>query len=92
MKEKRIVLKNESGKKEEYTLLMMYKSKRMNKEYILYTDETYDSDDKLNIFASIFNHKNNSIKDIENEDEWNEIEGILDNYINGIEHEQSESN
>ena len=81
MKEKKIILVNELGESKEYTLLKKHKSTRLNKEYILYTDETYDLDDKLNIFAGIFD--NNTISDIENEDEWNEVEGILEEYIKG---------
>lgn len=84
MEEKRIIL-SEDGREEEYTLLMLYKSTKMNKEYILYTDETYDYDDNLNIFARIFNRNNNSVKYIEDEKEWEEVETVLDKYIDGVE-------
>ena len=50
MEEKRIILKSEDGTSNEYTLLLLFKSNKKNKEYILYTDETYDYDDNLNIF------------------------------------------
>ena len=85
MKEKRIVLKHTDGSEDEYTLLMLFKSTKMNKEYILYTDETYDADDKLNIFASIYN--DNTISDIETDEEWIEVENMLDKYINGVEND-----
>lgn len=83
MKEKKVILKKD-GKENEYTLLKLHKSNRLKKYYILYTDETYDSDDKLNIFVSRFNKRNNTINDLETDDEWNEMEVILEEYINGI--------
>ena len=85
MEEERIVLQSEDGTSNEYTLLLLFKSLKKDKEYILYTDETYDYDDNLNIFARIFNRNNNSVKYIEDEEEWNEVENILDKYIDGID-------
>ena len=84
MEEERIVLQSEDGTSNEYTLLLLFKSLKKDKEYILYTDETYDYDDNLNIFARIFNRNNNSVKYIEDEEEWNEVESILDKYIDGV--------
>ena len=49
MEEERIVLQSEDGTSNEYTLLLLFKSLKKDKEYILYTDETYDYDDNLNI-------------------------------------------
>ena len=77
MKEKKVILKKD-GKENEYTLLKLHKSNRLKKYYILYTD------DKLNIFVSRFNKRNNTINDLETDDEWNEMEVILEEYINGI--------
>ena len=85
MEEERIVLQSEDGTSNEYTLLLLFKSLKKDKEYILYTDETYDYDDNLNIFARIFNRNNNSVKYIEDEEEWNEVESILDKYIDGVD-------
>ena len=85
MEEKRIILKSEDGTSNEYTLLLLFKSNKKNKEYILYTDETYDYDDNLNIFARIFNRKNNSVKYIEDEEEYIEVEKVLDKYIDGVD-------
>ena len=62
MEEERIVLQSEDGTSNEYTLLLLFKSLKKDKEYILYTDETYDYDDNLNIFARIFNRNNNSVR------------------------------
>ena len=85
MEEERIVLQSEDGTSNEYTLLLLFKYLKKDKEYILYTDETYDYDDNLNIFARIFNRNNNSVKYIEDEEEWNEVESILDKYIDGVD-------
>ena len=85
MEEERIVLQSEDGTSNEYTLLLLFKSLKKDKEYILYTDETYDYDDNLNIFARIFNRNNNSVKYIEDEEEWNEVESVLDKYIDGVD-------
>ena len=85
MEEERIVLQSEDGTSNEYTLLLLFKSLKKDKEYILYTDETYDYDDNLNILARIFNRNNNSVKYIEDEEEWNEVESVLDKYIDGVD-------
>ena len=64
----------------EFEVLYTFKSNKFNKDYIIYTDNSYDENKKLNIFASIYYpfDLNKKLENIEAEDEWQEIEKFLE--------------
>ena len=59
----------------EYEILATFKMEKTNKNYLVYTDNTY-SDGKLNIYASTIN-EDETLKDIETDEEWALIEKVL---------------
>ena len=62
----------------EYEILLTFKWTKTNKNYIVYTDNTYDENDNLNIFAAIYYPQDDSKLDaIETEEEWERIEKRL---------------
>ena len=64
----------------EFEILYTFRSIKTKNDYIIYTDNTYE-DNSLNIYASIYYPKNpdKELKNIETEEEWNEVEVFLDN-------------
>ena len=63
----------------EFEVLYTFKSTKTKKDYIIYSDNTYDENNSLNIYASIY-YPFNSEKDLENIEEssdWEEVEKFL---------------
>ena len=82
MKEKfKCIIDNEE---KEFEILYTFKSTRTNKDYIIYSDNTYDKYNNLNIYASIYYpfESQKELENIELEEDWNEIEDFLDK-VNG---------
>ena len=81
---KTINIKDENGKDIEYEILLDFILRKNNKRYLVYTDNTTNSDGSLNVYASIY--INDTLEDILTDEEWNEIEKrlnkIIDNEIN----------
>ena len=68
---------NDNGKITEYEILLSFFGIKTNRNYIIYTDNSKDSNGNLNIYAAIYNSKDDKLKEIETELEWNEIEKRL---------------
>ena len=77
----------EDNPKVVYDTVLTFYNKDTEKNYIIYTDNTLDEEGNLNTFASIYNPDNPEMElfPIETEEEWNNIENVLDNYLGGIE-------
>ena len=70
------VLKN--GQKISYDVILTFKSVNTKKNYVVYTDNTYD-DNKLKIYAAIYNPYDFSyIEDVKTDEEWIEINSLLE--------------
>lgn len=68
---------NDNGKITEYEILLSFFWLKTNRNYIIYTDNCKGSNGNLNIYAAIYNSKDDKLKEIETELEWNEIEKRL---------------
>lgn len=70
---------NEDGVKITYDILFTFDSDETNKSYIAYTDNTYDDEGNVSVYASIYNPLDSEIKleEIKTEKEWKVIETIL---------------
>ena len=72
-----------------YIHLNRLKLKKITKkDYLIYTDNTYDETNSLNIYSSIYypQYPEKEIENIENEDDWNEVEKFL-NDVSGDKNE-----
>lgn len=79
-----LTLLDEKGNELKYEILMSFMWTKTNKNYIVYTDNTTDDDDNLNIYASIFYNENGTRLDpIETDYEWDEIDKRLEKLKNG---------
>ena len=72
----------------EFEVLYTFKSIKTNKDYIIYTDNSFDENEKINIFASIYYpfDLEKELDNIESEEEWKEIENFLEE-VSGDIHE-----
>ena len=67
-----------NGIVKEYEILYAFYWIKTDKNYVIYTDNTYDEKNNINIFASIYYPDDNTKFDnIETEEEWEKIENIL---------------
>lgn len=66
---------DKDGKELKYEILMSFLWTKTNKNYIVYTDNTKDENNNLNIYAGIY--KNDRIDSIETSEEWDEIDKRL---------------
>lgn len=77
-----------NGIEQEFEILYTFKSFKTKKNYLIYTDNTYDKTNSLNIYSSIYypQYPEKEIENIENEDDWNEVEKFL-NDVSGDKNE-----
>lgn len=70
---------NKNGEKINYDVILTFKSEINKQDYVVYTDNTYDEENKLRIYAAIYNPLSNEfIKEVEEQEEWDEIYKLLD--------------
>jgi len=71
---------NDEGKEVECEVLFTFESEETGKNYIVYTDNTFDQEGNTKVFASIYDPDADESKllPIETEKEWKIIEVILE--------------
>lgn len=70
---------NDDGQEILCDILFTFDSEETKKSYIVYTDNSYDKDGNIQVYASIYDPKqdNPKLDPIETEQEWKIIETIL---------------
>ena len=84
MKEtKRISTSLSNGTKVDYNVIHTFKIIISGKNYIVYTDNTYDSNKKIRFYAATYNPElsNPFIGEPTTKEEWSEITNVIDNVI-----------
>lgn len=82
MKKKKIYSTDDFGNKIEYDVILTFKNEDNNKDYIIYTDNTYDENNKLVIFSAVYNPDTlEFLGNPETEEEWIKIHELLDKVI-----------
>ena len=69
-----------NGMEQEFEVLYTFRSLKTKKDYIIYTDNSYNSNNELNIYSSIY-YPQSPEKELENivdEADWEEVENFLD--------------
>lgn len=92
MKNNKFTLIGEDGKEVEYDVLFTFESEETNRNYIVYTDQTKDSNGNIQVYASIYdpNDPNSRLEAIETDKEWKVIETILSTLQEEIKKKQEE--
>lgn len=67
------------GKEIEFEILFTFESDETNKNYMVYTDNTFDEEGNTKVYASVFNPNKEPLEllPVETEREWKVIETIL---------------
>ena len=70
---------NEEGEEVKYDVLFTFDNEETNKSYIAYTDNTYDDDGNISVYASTYDPNSSEVilGKIETENEWKVVETIL---------------
>lgn len=71
---------NNEGKEVECEVLFTFESDETKKNYMVYTDNTKDSEGNIKVYASIYDPEKpeSELQPIESESEWKIIETILE--------------
>lgn len=80
---KRISTILSNGTKVDYNVILTFKSVLSGKNYVVYTDNTYDQNKKIRFYAAIYNPELPTpfIGEPTTKEEWNEIVSAIDNVI-----------
>lgn len=79
MEDKSFTLINDDGVEVKYDVLFTFDSDDTKKSYIAYTDNTYDEEGNISVYASTYdpNSEEMVLGEIETDKEWKVIETIL---------------
>lgn len=70
------------GTKKEYDVILTFKNDKNQKDYMLYTDNSYDQNNKLRIYAAIYNPDTlEFLGEPSSQEEWDEIYKLLDKVL-----------
>lgn len=72
-----------NGTKVEYTVILTFRSNQTNKNYCIYTDNTYDQNNKLRFYAASYdpNQSTPYLGEPTTKEEWAEITSIINKII-----------
>ena len=72
----------EDGTKVVYDVIITFHNDNNDKDYIVYTDNKYDSENKLKLYASIYNPFDNTfVGHPTTAEEWYEINKVIDKVL-----------
>ncbi len=80
---------DESGKLKEYDVILTYHSDEYNKDYIVYTDNIYNSNNELQVYINEYNKDSveDTVKDITDTNEYNKIKSDIDSVLVNMKNE-----
>ena len=89
MKDKFTVL-NENNEEVTYDVLFTFQNEETNNDYVVYTDNSKDSEGNTQVFASIYHpdSDNDKLEEITSEKEWK----VIDTILKTIQEELKENN
>lgn len=77
----KIIFEDENGTKTELTILLTYHSDTFNKDYVVFYEENGD------LVAGIVD-ENGNISDVEEQEEYDELDEIIDEYLSSKDKEE----
>ena len=81
-KDKKIYTTLQDGTKKEYDVLFTFTNNDNNKDYIVYTDNSYDQNNKLKVYAAVYNPFTYEFIEVpQSQEEWNKIYEMMDKII-----------
>lgn len=76
--DKNIIIKDSEGVEHLYSILFTFDNEERNTSYVLF----YDKNNEEEVFAMKYNEAEGELIEIDNDDEYNEVEEVLDAYLN----------
>ena len=78
-----------NGNLKEYDTILTYHSDEFNKDYIVYTDNIYNSNNELQIYISEYNKEDSErlVKEIINNNEYNKIKSEINSILLTLKNE-----
>lgn len=78
-----------NGNLKEYDTILTYHSDEFNKDYIVYTDNIYNSNNELQIYISEYNKEDSErlVKEITNNNEYNKIKSEINSILLTLKNE-----
>ncbi len=71
-----------NGMKQEFDVILTFKNENTQKDYVVYTDNSIDENNKLRIYASIYEPLTlKFLGNPETKEEWDEIYRLLDKIL-----------
>jgi uncharacterized protein YrzB (UPF0473 family) len=94
MEDKSFTLINEEGIETKYDVLFTFDSDDTKKSYIAYTDNTYDENGNISVYASTYdpNSEEMVLGEITTDKEWKVIETILNTIQKELRNKAQENN
>lgn len=94
MEDKSFTLINEEGVETKYDVLFTFDSDDTKKSYIAYTDNTYDEEGNISVYASTYdpNSEKMVLGEITTDKEWKVIETILNTIQKELRKKAQENN
>lgn len=82
MNKRKISTKLKDGRIVEFDVILTFKNENNGKDYIVYTDNSKDNQNKLKIYSSIYNPDTlEFLGTPETKEEWDEIYKLLDKVL-----------
>ena len=73
-----MIITNENGEEKVMKILFSYESEQRGKEYVF----LYEKDDEDNVLVFRVNHEEDSLEEIEDDEEYAEAEEVFNAYMN----------
>ncbi len=81
-KDKKIYTTLKDGTKKEFDVLFTFTNDDNHKDYIVYTDNSHNENNKLRVFAAVYNPNTYEFIEVpESEEEWDMIYKMMDKII-----------
>lgn len=79
-----------NGNLKEYDAILTYHSDEYNKDYVVYTDNLYNSNNELQIYINEYNPQNAEyvVNDIVDNDEYNKIKSEINSILLTMKNEE----
>ena len=80
---------DKNGNLKEYDAILTYHSDEFNKDYVVYTDNTYNYNNELQIYINEYNSQDSEclVKNIADYDEYNKIKSEINNILLTLKNE-----
>ncbi len=80
---------DKNGNLKEYDAILTYHSDEFNKDYVVYTDNTYNSNNELQIYINEYNSQDSEclVKNIVDYDEYNKIKSEINSILLTLKNE-----